>query len=64
MGHELGHALGLAHPVTGPNGGAIMECIQALGERTLLQPDDVQGALYLYSGFPGEHGQPGTSPGC
>jgi Matrixin len=60
MAHELGHGLGLAHPVAGPNSWAVMECSSALGEGTQVQSDDLHGAHYLYSS--GSWGSPGGSP--
>lgn len=50
MTHEIGHALGLGHPATGPYAGAVMQCEQAAGENDLVQLDDVQGERWLYGG--------------
>ena len=63
MEHELGHALGLAHPIHDrTQGSSVMECVQFTGELTLRQPDDVNGEDYLYGPNPGSTGSPQPSP--
>ncbi|GEM_PF-2936011 len=62
MDHELGHGLGLAHPVQGPNSWAILECQHTNGESTLVQSDDRNGEMYLYSDHASDFGSPGSSP--
>jgi len=52
MAHELGHSLGLDHPVTGPQAATVMECITDPGEVAFVQVDDVSGERYLYGGGP------------
>lgn len=58
--HEYGHALGLNHPVAGPNSWAVMQCFQARGERSFVRDDDVQGQMHLYGGS--SSGTPGATP--
>lgn len=59
VGHELGHALGLNHPVQGPYS-VLMECTQWTGEYSNVQTDDRNGENFLYSGT--SHAQPGSVP--
>lgn len=63
MSHELGHALGLNHPVY-HDGLTVMQCNHDPGELTLLGADDVSGESYLYSGHASDFGSPGSDPGC
>lgn len=60
--HELGHALGLAHPVQGPNSWAVMQCYQAQLEQTTVLSDDYTGGKTYYAGHPNDFGNPGSSP--
>lgn len=48
IAHELGHALGLDHPQKGPYGTSVVQCVQALGESSKVQTDDLNGVRYLY----------------
>jgi hypothetical protein len=60
--HELGHGLGLNHPVRGPNANAVMECFLGYGESVRSQADDQNGEFWLYSGHPSDFGSPGNVP--
>ena len=60
--HELGHALGLTHPVTGPNMPYVMECVAVYLENEAVQSDDRNGQMWLYSGHPSDFGSPGAIP--
>ncbi len=62
IAHELGHGMGLQHPVNGPNQYAVLECVQSTGEGTSVQADDTNGQMYLYSGHPTDFGSPGSIP--
>lgn len=48
MGHELGHALGLTHPVVGSFVNILMECKIGKGENQLVATDDHNGVIYHY----------------
>jgi hypothetical protein len=62
MIHELGHGLGLHHPVNGPNSWAIMQCAQAYGESDRPKADDVTGESWLYAQHRQDFGTPGSIP--
>jgi hypothetical protein len=53
--HELGHGLGLAHPVLNDAGGftAVMECYVHQGVLRRIATDDRNGIGWLYSGHAG-----------
>jgi hypothetical protein len=52
--HEIGHSLGLHHPVTGPGSGRVMQCYQANGEALYpnLDGDTISGLGYAYGRYP------------
>lgn len=60
--HELGHGLGLHHPVPGPYANAVMQCFEALGESERRLTDDQNGQFWLYGGHPSDFGSPGSVP--
>lgn len=60
--HELGHALGLTHPVVGSFSGVVMECKIGYGENQLVGPDDRNGALYHYGSL--SNGPAGATVSC
>jgi len=60
LAHELGHALGLAHPVLGPNSGIVMQCRPAGGEYIRTGTDDGNGAHHLYSSLYANYGNAGV----
>lgn len=64
MDHELGHGIGLNHPVHDSNGGyvSVLECLRQNGESGLRTSDDLNGQMYLYSGHASDFGSPGSSP--
>ena len=53
--HELGHGLGLAHPVLNDSGGftAVMQCSAHQGVLRRIAADDRNGVEWLYSGHSG-----------
>lgn len=62
--HELGHSLGLNHPVAGPDSGNVMECSTSLGSSASIDSDARNGGLYLYSDHPTDFGSPDGGPAC
>lgn len=62
MIHELGHALGLTHPVIGSFSGVVMECKIGYGENQLVGADDRNGVLYHYGSL--SIGPPGATVSC
>lgn len=57
--HELGHTVGLNHPVQGPYSWAVMQCFMAGGEQERVMTDDINGETYTLRRT---NGPPGASP--
>jgi hypothetical protein len=64
MEHELGHVIGLDHPVRDDSAGytAVMQCVAHQGVVRRITGDDTNGAFWLYSGHPSDFGSPVAKP--